>query len=232
MLLKVCRPDLGDELPARVDADGLLVLGGHMGANDDVEAPWLPATRDLLAAAVDDGTPTLGVCLGAQLLAVACGGRVEVGSSGIEAGVVDVHWRPDAEDDALFGPDDRRAPGTRTTAGPSMHRDAVVELPPGAVWLGETGRYPHQAFRVGSAWGVQFHPEVSLDTFRSWSRAHDADWARDGLDGDEVVDQLARRQDEVTTAGRRLAGRFARLLADRAQAGQGRAPDSRRAARR
>ncbi len=53
--------------------------------------------------------------------------------------------------------------------GPSMHRDAVTELPPGAVLLGETDLYPHQVFRIGeAAWGVQFHPEVSVQTFHAW----------------------------------------------------------------
>lgn len=205
--LEVCRPYRGDAVPSRVASGGLLVLGGAMGAYDDAVAPWLPATRALLAAAVAAGVPTLGVCLGAQLLAVACGGRVEVGQAGIEAGVVDVTWRAAAATDALFGGAQRPFPG------PSMHRDAVVELPPAAVWLGQSDMYPHQAFRVGGrAWGVQFHPEVSLPGYRTWSAAHEADWRRWGLDGDRVVGQLVRRDAEVVAAGQRLAGRFAGLL--------------------
>lgn len=205
--LEVCRPYAGDAVPDRVTADGLLVLGGHMGAYDDAEAPWLPATRALLASAASSGTPTLGVCLGAQLLAVACGGRVEVGRGGIEAGVVDVRWRPEAAQDPLFGD------VGPSTAGPSMHLDAVVELPPGAAWLGATGAYPHQAFRVGpAAWGVQFHPEVAPATYRRWAAGHASDWDRWGLSGDEVVAQLDRRDDEVVAAGRRLAARFAGVL--------------------
>lgn len=201
------RPYAGDTVPERVEQDGLVVLGGHMGAYDDDVAPWLPATRALLARCVADEVPVLGVCLGAQLLAVACGGRVEVGAGGIEAGVVDVRWRPAADGDALFG-------GRMQTAGPSMHLDAVVELPPGAVWLGETSAYPHQAFRVGAAaWGVQFHPEVSLATFRGWAANHASDWERWGLSGDEVVAQLQHRDTEVARAGRELAARFSAVLA-------------------
>jgi len=73
--LDLRRPDLGDALPATpAGYAGVVVLGGSMGATDDDVAPWLPATRRLLAAAVEAALPTLGLCLGAQLLAVATGG--------------------------------------------------------------------------------------------------------------------------------------------------------------
>jgi GMP synthase (glutamine-hydrolysing) len=203
-----CRPYQGDAVPAAVEQDGLIVLGGHMGAEDDEVAPWLPAVRGLLADSVRSGTPALGICLGAQLLAVACGGSVAVGAPGIEAGVVDVHWRPEAAGDRLLGglPDPFPAP--------SMHLDAVVDLPPGAAWLAETTQYPHQAFRVGdAAWGVQFHPEVSVGTFRAWGEHHRDEWAGWRIDGDDVVDQRVRRSAEVEAAGRTVATRFAVLLA-------------------
>lgn len=204
--LVLCRPYAGDPVPARVPTDGLVVLGGHMGANDDAQHAWLAPTRALLAASAADGTPTLGICLGAQLLAAACGGRVEVGAGGIEAGVAEVSWRPEATGDPLFG-------GLPPYPGPSMHLDAVVELPPGAVWLGETAAYPHQVFRVGAAaWGVQFHPEVSVPTYTQWGRHHREDWDRWGIDGEAVVGAVAQRTDEVADAGRELARRFAGLL--------------------
>jgi GMP synthase (glutamine-hydrolysing) len=202
--LVLCRPYVGDEVPAQVDADALIVLGGHMGAHDDGRHPWLAAVRALLARSADDGVPTLGICLGAQLLAAACGGRVEVGPRGIEAGVVDVRWRPEAALDPLMSglPDPFPAP--------SMHQDAVTVLPPGATWLGETAAYPHQVFRVGRcAWGVQFHPEVSLPTFDAWREVVGDDaWDRYGVDGHDAVDQLRRRDEDVAAAGRALAHRF------------------------
>ena len=202
-----CRPYLGDAVPATVAQDALVVLGGHMGANDDADCPWLPRVRTLLANSVGDATPTLGICLGAQLLAVAAGGRVEVGAAGLEGGVLDVRLRPEAADDPLLAglPDPLPAP--------SMHADAVVELPPDAVWLGATTAYPHQVFRVGgAAWGVQFHPEVSLPTYRAWAAGHEQDWAAAGTDGAAVVEQLVRREQEVAAVGRALTARFARLL--------------------
>jgi GMP synthase (glutamine-hydrolysing) len=211
--LETCRPYAGEPVPERVTQDGLLVLGGRMGANDDAELAWLGPVKALMRRAVEDRVPTLGICLGAQLLAAACGGRVEVGSGGIEAGVVDVQWRPEAAADPLVG----GLPGP--FAGPSMHLDAVVELPTGATWLGQTSAYPHQAFRVGTAaWGVQFHPEVSLATYRTWADHHEGDWQRWQLDGAEVVDQLVRRSDDVARGAQALATRFAGLLREHAAA--------------
>ncbi|MGZ4590451.1 MAG: type 1 glutamine amidotransferase [Actinomycetes bacterium] len=205
--LVVCRPYLGDVVPERVAGAGLVVLGGHMGALDDDDHPWLPVVRSLLARSVREGVPVLGICLGAQLLAAGCGGRVEVGARGIEAGVVDVRWRAEAAYDALVAGLPAPFPG------PSMHRDAVTALPPGAIWLGETDAYPHQVFRVGDcAWGVQFHPEVSLASFAAWrERVSPQEWTRYGVDGRVAVDELRVRDAEVAAAGRELASRFAAL---------------------
>jgi GMP synthase (glutamine-hydrolysing) len=205
--VQVVRPYAGDPLPERVEQHALVVLGGHMGANDDAEHAWLAPTRRLLARSAAAGVPTLGICLGAQLLARACGGRVEVGEPGPEAGVVDVRWRPEAGDDPLLG--ELPEPFATSFPGPSMHHDAVVELPADAVWLGETAMYPHQAFRVGErAWGVQFHPEVSLPTFTAWGRLDADSLRRWGYDETAVVGELAARDGEVAAAGRALTRRF------------------------
>lgn len=196
--VEVVRPYAGDRVPGSV-RDGLIVLGGQMSAYDDGVAPWLPAVRDLLARSAAEGVPTLGICLGAQLLAVACGGRVDVGAApGRESGVIDVRWRPEAASDPLVAglPD--------PFPGPSMHADAVVELPPDTTWLGRSEMYPHQAFRLGSAaWGVQFHPEVSLPTFTGWAHKHPE------VDVETVTAEFKRRDAEVAAASRGLADRFA-----------------------
>jgi GMP synthase (glutamine-hydrolysing) len=182
--LDVRRPDRGDALPEDLtDVHGLVVLGGSMAAWEDERAPWLPRTRALMAEAVDTGVPLFGICLGAQLLAHATGGRVERGSFGIEAGLGRIVPTEDAEGDPLMSvlPPD----GYLGTQG---HQDAVVELPPGAVLLGAGDPYPHQAFRLGAvAWGVQYHPEVTAADFAGWMR-EDADAVvAAGLDPDEVA---------------------------------------------
>jgi GMP synthase (glutamine-hydrolysing) len=178
--LRVLRPYLGDRMPDLFFEDGqgytgLIVLGGEMGSWDDEVAPWLPATRRLLADAVRQQLPTLGICLGAQLLAAACGGRVERGAAGLELGLAPVTPLAACTTDPFFGRVDRtleadRPGGERGAwAVYQYHYDAVTRLPSDAELIVTGQPYPDQGFRVGSAaWGVQYHPEVSTRGFVHW----------------------------------------------------------------
>lgn len=153
-----------EEPLARVlTADALIVLGGEMGANDDDEYPWLADIRDLQRQAVIEGKPSLGICLGAQLLARAFGGSVRRGSKGLESGLVAIRRRPVSGGDALLA----GLPDRFGSAG--FHWDEIDELPPMSTWLADSGQYRHQAFRVEDcAWGLQFHAEVSADAYAGW----------------------------------------------------------------
>ncbi|WP_278312705.1 type 1 glutamine amidotransferase [Lolliginicoccus levis] len=167
--LEIVRPYYGDAIPVASDVgDGMIVLGGYQNAQADDDCPWLPRVRALMAACVEESIPLLGICLGAQLLALACGGRLDRDAeAGLEAGVAAVQWSADAASDELFR---RIAAACDPLLVPTMHFDAVSELPPGATLLGSSELYRNQAFRVGDrAWGVQFHPEASFGTFRAWA---------------------------------------------------------------
>ncbi len=169
--VEVLRLHAGDELPANLDGyDALISLGGEMGAYDDDIAPWLPATKSLLAAAVGNRTPTLAICLGSQLLAAATGGTVTKGADGPEIGAYLTAKRDAAENDPLFDP----LPMTPDVM--QYHYDVVSRLPPGAVLLLSSTGYPHQAWRIGSAaWGLQFHIEPSAEDLRAWGRTEGRD---------------------------------------------------------
>ena len=207
--LEVFRCFAGDGLPASLDPYGaLLVLGGEMGAHDDAVHPWLTGTKALLAAAVAAELPTLAICLGLQLLAVGCGGRVAPSATGPQLGVRPVELTAAAAADPLLG-----ALGPQP-AGVHWNNDLVVGLPPGATVLA-TSAGTVQALRLGrAAWGVQHHPEVDPATLRSWA---DADVAGGLLDADLAAARLAeveQRDAELARTWRPVVHRFAGLLQD------------------
>lgn len=144
-------------------ADLLVVLGGPISADQDDLYPFLRAEREALRVRLAAGAPTLGICLGAQLMAAALGARVAPGP-GKEIG-----WAPVALTD-------------RGRAGPLRHLDHVpvlhwhgdaFDLPPGAERLAATPLCPNQAFALGrNALGFQFHPEADGQGFERWLIGH------------------------------------------------------------
>jgi GMP synthase (glutamine-hydrolysing) len=150
--------DLEDaRLPDLDEVSGVVVMGGPMDADDDRGHPGLAAERALLASAVDADVPVLGVCLGMQLLALALGSTLHLRTATeIGFGPVDV-----LAEDLMLG-----ALGERPTVL-HWHADAV-DLPAGATLLASTDATPVQAFRAGSALGVQFHPELDAGMLDLW----------------------------------------------------------------
>lgn len=188
--------------------DGLIVLGGQMSAHDYDEHPWIQPLKELMVAAVDAGMPTLAICLGHQLLAEAFGGEVTVAHpGGGEHGAYQVSWHGAALADPLLG---RLAENGRSLFAAS-HSDAVTRLPSGATELASTETYPHQAFRVGSAVGVQFHPEASPELMGRWA-------ALGGEDGRDMRRAMNAQDTEVSRNGRLLAQSFSGQLRTRSLA--------------
>jgi GMP synthase (glutamine-hydrolysing) len=153
--------DEGDTLPDWRGADLVVVMGGPMGVYDEAEHPWLAAEKKWIAEAVQAGVPYFGVCLGAQLLAASLGADVRTGSTP-EVGVLPVTLTEAGQADPVL-----------SVLGPEFdalqwHGD-TFDVPAGAVWLGSSPAYPHQAMRFGDvAYAVQFHIEVTEQMFAEW----------------------------------------------------------------
>jgi len=142
-------------------ADAVIVLGGAMHPDEDERHGWLTTELRWLEGLLDRGTPLLGVCLGSQLVARAAGAEV-FRSSESEVGWLPVERTAAAADDPVAG-----ALPERFDAFEWHHYTHT--LPAGAVELARS-RVCTQAFRLGNAWGVQFHPEVRGEQVEEWLR--------------------------------------------------------------
>ena len=206
--LVISRPFAGHQLPPDLsEYAGLIAMGGRMSADADNVAPWLPAERALLAEAVATEVPTLGVCLGHQLLALATGGRVGPNPLGLQVGAQLIAKRAAASTDPLFGP----LPITPDVI--EWHRDAVLELPPGAVLLAASPGAEVQAFRIGRlAWGIQFHIETTPSGVRRWATANAAELA--DYDVPALLDRIDLVHPDLAVVWQPFAAAFAGIVRD------------------
>ncbi|WP_411734573.1 type 1 glutamine amidotransferase [Paeniglutamicibacter sp.] len=179
--------------------DGLVVMGGSMGDADTLQYPWLESIRQLLREAHDGDIPTLGICLGSQLMATALGGEVRIGSRGLEAGIARLTKTHAAATDPLL------ASLPQSFLAAEMHYDAITSLPPQASLLAGGEKYPNQVFRSRLSWGVQFHPEISPATYRTWIQAISSP-------SDGTVDQQGHGVDDVETLDPVIAASSAALI--------------------
>jgi GMP synthase (glutamine-hydrolysing) len=195
-------PYLGHRVPTSVEGDALIVLGGPMGCMDDDQAQWLPAVRTLLRTAVDDGVPTLGICLGAQLLAAATGGYVQKGTAGPELGLSTIE---------VVQPDNQMPAGSMPVV--QWHYDTITALPPDADLVASSERYEVQAFRLGEvAWGVQFHFEATPEMVAEWAASDGSALEQLGRTPESVVSEVRFAAQQLQDAGLDLARQFARLV--------------------
>jgi len=176
------------DVPAQFDADAiaradvLVILGGNMGVYETAAHPWLVPEMAAIAARLAEKRPTLGLCLGAQLMAAALGARVRKGAAGQEIG-----WRELTLTEA--GAQSPLAPlgGMRVM---QWHGD-TFDLPAGALHLAASATYANQAFSAGPhALALQFHLETTPEGLELWLADHDhPELAPLGLTADALRDQ-------------------------------------------
>lgn len=182
--------------------DGVVVLGGRMSAHDQAEHPWIDPLKELLVDLVDADVPVLAICLGHQILAEAFGGCVRVNDpAGGEHGALEIYWTGMGRQDPLT----ERIAVNATSLMAESHDDVVTRLPEGATLLASSERYANQAFRIGSAVGVQFHPEASPELMGRWEELGERN-ARD------MRRAMQAHDTEISRNGRLLAQAFGAAL--------------------
>jgi GMP synthase-like glutamine amidotransferase len=183
-------------------------MGGYMGANDDIEFPWLIDARSLMKDVVANDIPFFGICLGGQLLAAAIDGKV--GPTPVpEIGVASFRVTADAATDSVFG----HLAGKDVIAA-EWHKDYITDLPDDAVVLAGNDVCPVQAFRMGeNVYGVQFHPEIDSEIFSSWA-ATDDELAKLDHTIEQACQQVASAEAELIKTWKPAFQAWAQLVKD------------------
>jgi len=188
---------LGDAPRPAGAYDAVMVFGGSMHPDQDDEFGWLGHEEEFLRSVLAEGVPAIGVCLGSQMLARAAGSWVAPVSEP-EIGWLEVELTEAGLDDPVLG---ELPPRTRAFEWHSY----TFGTPEGGVELARSAACT-QAFRVGSAWGIQFHAEATLPMVRAWieEEPHELD------DPDAFLAESEQRIAGWNAQGRALAAAFVR----------------------
>lgn len=198
----------GDRVPEDLSHfAGVLVMGGPMSVNDEADYPWLEAEDRLLKEAIAVDLPTLGICLGSQLIAKAAGGGVRRGPRK-EIGWYQVRLTPAALRDRLFG-------GLPETVEVFQWHGEYFDTPPGAVNLASSALYRCQAFAIGkNVYGLLFHLEVTDQMVREWIATFrgELEGVKEYIRPDAILEDLPGRIDVLNQRARTLFSRFCESL--------------------
>ena len=202
-----CTADL--HAPELLESDLLIVLGGPIGVYEREAYPFLDAELDLIRSRLAEKSPTIGICLGAQLMAAACGTKVYAGANGKEIG-----WAP-----LLPGRDTALYPEFAALLAHDLrvlhwHGD-TFDLPPGARHLAATNAYSNQAFAIGQyAIGLQFHVEVTAKGLERWYVGHACELGAAKIQVTELREQSERFAPALQEASRQFWSEWLRKIAD------------------
>lgn len=188
-----------------LEPDLLVVLGGPIGVYETEAYPFLAAEREAVAARLREGRPTLGICLGAQLVAAALGADV-LATGRKEIGYAPLTLTAEGRDSVLAPLD-----GVRVL---HWHGDQFA-IPEGAVRLAETPGFPNQAFAIGShSLALQFHLEADHTQIERWLVGHAHELATAGIDPNGIRSDAAAYGPALAEAARRTFDRWLGRLVD------------------
>jgi GMP synthase-like glutamine amidotransferase len=191
-------------LPKLDDLTHIVLLGGPMNVYEEDRYPFLKYEDLFIKEAAQRGKRILGICLGAQLIAKALGGKVYK-ASGKEIGWYDLSLTEEGARDPLF------SPFPKTFSVFQWHED-TFDLPNASKLLVTSNPIHHQAFRYGeNAYGLQFHMEVTEETIQDWVKEYETELeagARPRFSKEEILKDTKEKWAEYSNRGRRFFIRF------------------------
>ena len=180
--------------------DAIVILGGPMAVYDNLA--YLQKEQELIRNAIKNETPLLGICLGSQLIAQAAGGHVYKGKKK-EIGWYNVYLTPASSNDIFRG-------FTNKAIRIFQWHGDTYDLPANAKILAYSDLYP-QAFRIGSAVGIQFHFEVDEDLIQTWINEYRDDLITEKIKPESLL-PAPKELEELAAQGRHIYDNFTRVL--------------------
>ena len=191
-------PKCADEFSA------IIILGGPMSVYEGIE--YLKKEQALIWDATQKQVPTLGICLGSQLIAGALGGTVHRGIKK-EIGWHDIHITT-AGLNGLF-----KGFGQKDLRVFQWHGDTYT-LPPNTKILAYSDLYP-QAFQIGNAYGLQFHLEVTMGMIRTWLEKYKEETTKEGLNANSILPRKEDEIQELNTKCKKVWSNFSEIISSR-----------------
>jgi len=193
--IEVLQAGVDDVSAAIRQAECLVVLGGPIGVCDTEAYPFVVDEVEALRERLRARRPTLGICLGAQLMAAALGARVYPG------GHKEIGWGP-----LQITPAGQASALSHLDGVPVLHwHGDTFELPAGCELLASTALCERQAFRLGpNVLGLQCHPEAEARRFERWLIGHAVELAAAGIDVRALREQARQAGPTLALAAQRM----------------------------
>jgi GMP synthase (glutamine-hydrolysing) len=196
----------GDRLPENfIGLDAVVCLGGPMNVYEEEKFPFLKQENFFIQGLLEKDIPFLGICLGAQLLAKACGGQVVRAPAG-EVGFFNVQLTPEGKNDPLFA-------GVNDVLEVFQWHEDTFGIPAGAQGLADGDTCPHEAFRAGScAYGLQFHVEITDKNIAEWSDAYLTSDPQKDQKKQEMLEAYGRRKEIFQVQAEKVYNNFFKII--------------------
>jgi GMP synthase (glutamine-hydrolysing) len=190
------------KIPETIDNyDAIFILGGPMSVNDNFK--YLMKEKQLIVNSIGLGIPVLGICLGSQIIANSCGGKVQRGSKKeIGWGFVDI---TDDGKNSLF-----KNIIDKTIQVFQWHGDTFA-LPENTLILSLSSLYV-QAFKYKTAFGIQFHLEVTEQMILNWMQEYQKEIQDENVDKQELVFEMEKKVKELNRYSKIVYKNFISLI--------------------